>query len=69
MLIKFFLVALKIYLLIGLLFGLYFSWKGAVQLDSSLKQSRWTLRLLFLPGALILWPLLLLKLMNKNKDA
>ncbi len=56
---------LGLYFGIGLLFGLYFFFKGAFQLDELISESKWTVRLLVVPGAIGLWPILLLKIINK----
>ena len=57
-----------IYFVVGLCFGVYFFLKGAGKIDSLIKESKWTVRLLLLPGAIVTWPLLLSKLLiSKNK--
>jgi len=56
-----------IYVGIGLLFGMYFFVKGAAQLDPLIKDSKWSVRLLLIPGAVGLWPLLLIRLIKKQK--
>lgn len=56
-----------IYLAIGLLFGIYFFIRGASQIDEQIKDSPWTVRLLLVPGAIGLWPLLFLKLVKPSK--
>lgn len=56
-----------IYLAIGLVFGIYFFIRGAAQIDELIKDSKWTVRLLLIPGAIGLWPLLLLKILNPSK--
>lgn len=65
--IQIFLNVLGIYFVIGLLFGIYFFIKGAFQLDELIKESKWTVRLLLLPGAIGLWPMLLIKIITKTK--
>ncbi|GGG23859.1 hypothetical protein GCM10011344_25810 [Dokdonia pacifica] len=56
-----------IYLAIGLVFGIYFFIRGAAQLDALIKDSKWTVRLLLVPGAIGLWPLLLSRLLKPSK--
>ncbi|WP_299674207.1 hypothetical protein [uncultured Dokdonia sp.] len=56
-----------IYLAIGLVFGIYFFIRGAAQLDELIKDSKWTVRLLLVPGAIGLWPLLLSRLLKPSK--
>ena len=54
-------ILFEIYLLIGIIFAIPFVIKGVNKLDSGAKGARWTFRLLILPGALALWPILLRK--------
>ena len=56
-----------IYLAVGLVFGIYFFIRGAAQIDNLIKDSKWTVRLLLVPGAIGLWPILLLKLRKTSK--
>lgn len=58
---------LGIYALIGLLFGIYFFLKGARQLDELIAESSWKVRLLLVPGAIGLWPILIRKLILKSR--
>ncbi|WP_024771798.1 hypothetical protein [Aquimarina macrocephali] len=58
---------LGVYFGIGFLFGIYFFIKGASQLDELITESKWTVRLLLVPGAIGLWPILLLKIINKSR--
>ncbi|MEK6151779.1 hypothetical protein WIW50_00880 [Flavobacteriaceae bacterium 3-367] len=62
-----FLSLLAAYAGVGLLFGLYFFFKGAAQIDPVISDSKWTVRLLLIPGSIGLWPLLLAKLIIKVK--
>jgi len=57
---------LGIYFILGVLFGIYFFEKGAARMDPLIAESKWTVRLLLLPGSIGLWPILLGKLL-KNK--
>jgi len=59
-----FLLFLGAYIALGFLFGIYFFLKGAAQLDPMIKESKWTVRLLLLPGAIGLWVVLLPKLLK-----
>ena len=54
------------YLAIGILFGLFFAFKGAAQLDEVAREAPFGFRVLILPGAVALWPLLLVKLLTKK---
>ena len=57
------------YLAIGLLFGIFFAFKGAELLDPVAAGSPIGFRILVLPGAVALWPLLLVKLLFKRGAA
>ena len=50
-----------IYLAIGLLFSIAFSWKGAAKIDDGAKEVPWSFKFLIIPGAMALWPVLLIK--------
>ena len=47
------------YLAIGLVFALYFAWKGVERYDPVAEGAPWGFRLLVIPGAVALWPFLL----------
>ncbi len=49
---------LGLYLAVGVLFAIPFAWKGAGRLDPHAIHASWGFRLLILPGATFLWPLL-----------
>lgn len=49
------------YLSVGLLFGLWFIFKGIYKIDSGANGTSIGFRLLIFPGAIILWPVLLRK--------
>ena len=51
--------ALTLYALVGLVFGVAFVWRGAARIDPGAAAGTWGFRLLILPGAAALWPLLL----------
>lgn len=53
--------AFYIYLLLGTLFGLWFIFKGAKLLDGGMEHASLATKLLLLPGAIGLWPILLRK--------
>jgi len=56
-----FILILGFYFLVGFLFGLWFVSKGAPKIDESAEEASWKLRLLWLPGAIALWPILIRK--------
>ncbi|MFK7829861.1 MAG: hypothetical protein AB8B57_08800 [Congregibacter sp.] len=49
---------------IGLLFGLWFLVSGHTRLDASSVDAAWYTRLMWLPGTVLLWPLLAGKLVR-----
>ncbi len=53
------LVALGVYLVVGLAFAVPFAWVGVGRIDSHAAHGSWGFRLLIVPGAMALWPLLL----------
>lgn len=57
---------LGIYTGIGVLFSLFFFFKGAFIIDEIVADSKWTVRLLLIPGAIALWPFLLKKIISKS---
>ncbi len=67
-LIKIIPILILIYFGIGVLFGIYFFIKGAAKIDSLISESKWTVRLLLVPGAIGLWPILLIKILKTSKS-
>lgn len=61
------LTALGIYFGLGILFGLYFVIAGAVKLDPAIRESKFVVRLLLLPGAIGLWAILLKRLLQNKQ--
>lgn len=59
--------ALLIYLLLGVVFALVFITIGAGKLDEKAKGTSWVFRVLIFPGAMALWPVLLLKWIKKKE--
>ena len=57
-----FLLILGVYAAVGLLFGCWFVIKGVGKIDANANNASWFLRLMWLPGALALWPILLRKI-------
>ncbi len=49
------------YLVVGVPFGVAFAARGAAAIDLVAKHAGWGFRLLILPGAMALWPLLAIK--------
>ncbi|MGE0554201.1 MAG: hypothetical protein AB7R55_12295 [Gemmatimonadales bacterium] len=55
-------LGLETYLVVGALFALWFAWRGAGRIDPVAAAGSWGFRLLVLPGATLLWPLLIFRL-------
>ncbi len=55
-----------IYLALGLLFALWFVFAGASRLDKGVSQAPWHFRLMILPGSILLWLPLLVKLIRQK---
>lgn len=49
------------YVGIGLVFGLWFAWRGVQRVDPAAADGTWGFRVLIVPGAAALWPLLLVR--------
>jgi hypothetical protein len=60
--INIFLTLLALYFAIGLLFGLYFLFKGATKIDPLMQNTKKKVRLLLLPGVIATWPFLIMRL-------
>lgn len=59
--IRFFVNALYLYLLAGVVFASLFLWRGAAALDEAARGISWKTRVLLFPGSAALWPVLLKK--------
>lgn len=57
-------ITLSIYVIAGALFAIWFVAFGHRVLDASSADARLTTRVLWLPAALLLWPVLLLKMFS-----
>ena len=55
------------YLGLGLIFGLWFVFKGAEQMYENMHGTSWPTRLLLLPASIALWVLLLNKCLKQKK--
>jgi hypothetical protein len=51
--------ALGVYAGLGVLFAVPFAFRGVERIDPSAKGASWGFRLIILPGAIALWPMLL----------
>lgn len=54
--------AAGLYALVGVVFAPWFSWRGADRIDASASGSTLGFRLIILPGAVLLWPVLMFRL-------
>lgn len=55
-----------VYLLIGLLFSIWFALAGAKKLDDGVSETPWHFKLIIIPGAVLLWVVLLAKIIRKR---
>ena len=61
-----FLSILGVYFLIGLLFGLYFLFKGVTRIDPLMQDTKKKVRVLLLPGVIATWPFLIGRLFKSK---
>ena len=59
---------MMLYLLLGLVFGVYFYLKGASKIDPGTKDTSWHFKLIILPGVILFWSALLVKLLRANDE-
>ena len=64
-----FATALRLYAVAGALFAVPFAWRGTGALDPAARQGSWGFRLLILPGAAALWPVLLVVWMRSARSS
>ena len=50
-----------LYLILGLFFGCWFAFKGVDKLDAGMLNAKWNLRMLLVPGTMLLWVVVLKK--------
>ena len=55
-------IAIGLYMAVGIVFAIWFAWRGANRVDPSAREGSWGFRLLILPGSAALWPLLMRRL-------
>jgi hypothetical protein len=55
------------YLLLGLALGIAFAWRGVEQVDAAAVGTTWPFRLVILPGAAALWPVIALLWLHVQK--
>ena len=66
LIINIFLGILGIYFVIGILFGLYFIFKGATKIDPIMKDTKKRVRVLLFPGIIATWPFLIGRLFKSK---
>ncbi len=64
-----FLVLLGAYALIGLLVGVWFVLTGIQSVDASAERAPLRVRLIFLPGAVALWPTVLSTVLSRRGES
>lgn len=66
--INIFLTFLGIYFVIGILFGIYFIFKGAPKIDPIMLNTKKKVRILLFPGIVATWPFLIDRLFKSKTD-
>lgn len=66
LIINIFLGILGLYFSIGLLFALYFIFKGATKIDPLMQDTKKRVRILLFPGVVATWPFLIGKLFKSK---
>ncbi|MFT4610697.1 MAG: hypothetical protein ACJA1H_000076 [Glaciecola sp.] len=61
-----FLAVLGVYFALGLIFGLYFLFKGATKIDPLMQDTKKKVRFLLLPGVIATWPFLIERLFKSK---
>lgn len=57
-----------VYLICGLVFAIPFAGKGVVKIDpDGARGTKWSFRLIIIPGTMVFWPLLLKKWIRATK--
>ncbi|GEM_PF-2480130 len=55
--------SILLYFMAGFVYGIYFLFLGAPKIDPLLKNSKWAVRILLIPGIVATWPFFLRKMM------
>lgn len=63
---KIFIYTLYSYLALGALFALWFVPFGVNKLDEGMQHTSWKVRILLIPGSILLWTVLLNKYLNRS---
>lgn len=67
--VEIFVLAVEIYLVVGIFFGIAFVTRGVQRIDHAAEGTGWTFRLIILPGVAALWPLLLRRWIRGTQPA
>lgn len=54
-----------VYIAIGLLFSLWFVFAGAKKIDDGMADTPFHFKLILIPGAVFMWPLMVVKILKK----
>jgi len=54
------------YALLGVFFSIFFALKGASLIDEGVKNAPWHFKFIIIPGSIMLWIFLLLKIVKRN---
>jgi len=60
--------SIGLYLTLGLLFSIYFVFMAVNKLDANAKEGSFGFRLMIFFGSIFLWPILIKRLINKDKQ-
>lgn len=61
-----FVYTLYIYLVLGCVFAIWFVLYGVNKLDAGMEHASWKVRILLIPGSILLWTVLMTKYVNKT---
>ena len=56
---------IQFYLLLGVIFSVYFYFRGAFKLDVGTKNTPWHFKVIIFPGVIVFWCFLLFRLIKK----
>lgn len=61
-----FLIALLVYVILGLLFAVFFYVKGAARIDEGTQDTPWHFKVIIFPGVVLFWSVLLVKFLKST---
>lgn len=59
--------AVMAYLALGLVFAIFFAVRGVRGCGEAARRGTWGFRVAIVPGAMLLWPLLLLRMLQRSR--